>query len=184
MNREELAEHLASVFLQSSVKWPEIGAHAQAMWLAVADAALSALKGPRTGEELYNAIGSSGVQLLYVWPNVEPTIRTAFNTVAATFSAPPEPEGWPEGFSLAAVNGPGGYREQVDALKSSVQDATDARPCLASHLTPTVRRALRPGLLEILASTGSCSPAEVDEALDDADKMAALLSRVRAVGEF
>lgn len=78
---------------------------------------------------------------------------------------------------LAAVDGLGGYRAQITALKSQA-------PNLSSHLTPTVRRALRSGLLTLLTESGEVSPEQVDDALDDAGKMAALLLRVRAPTPF
>lgn len=244
-------------------------------WLAVADAALSALKGPRTGEELYSALSAAceatGALLRApVWSNADPQWQAAYNHVAATFAAPPIPEGWPEGFTLAAVevtpigdpsrewlarikyqrkvfcsiygatreeaehlarltawtianrrpmaraaeippmsaaertsggisrqvyddlkrdhaallaavDGPGGYREQISSLTARSESTIVARLNLTSHLTPTVLRALRPGLLSLLAESGEVSPEQVDEALDDPAQMAALILRVRAV---
>ena len=105
MNAEQLAPILyiaRNTSLGAPAEWrtfAELDDGVQAAWLAVANAALSALKGPRTGEELHARLSGHPSR----WPYLCEDERQLFNTIAATFATPPIPVGWPEGFNVGNV---------------------------------------------------------------------------------
>ena len=116
MNPEKLAPILyiaRNTSLGAPAEWrtfAELDGGVQAAWIAVAATALSALRGPRTGEDLHNltqqeASKVAGYETAFPWAEVRPEMKEVLNRVAATFATPKPPEGWPEGFYLMSPAG-------------------------------------------------------------------------------
>lgn len=106
MDREQLAEKLyeTAQTVDDRPDWDTVGPFPRSVALAVADRALALLSGPRTGEELYRTLERMGAALDAVhrdWDAIDPDEKAAFDAVARTFTAPPEPVGWPEGWGIA-----------------------------------------------------------------------------------
>ena len=93
--------------LDNRPAWEDAGPFPRSVARAAAVAALSALKGPRTGRELYDAMGDAlqavGLIRSGPWSDVTEDWRGVYNHVAATFATPPIPVGWPEGFNVGNV---------------------------------------------------------------------------------
>lgn len=85
--------------------WADLHESHRRKWYVLAAAALSALRGPRTGEELWDALAHEcWKEAAGRWEDV-PHFHSAYNTIAATFATPPIPVGWPEGFDLMSPAG-------------------------------------------------------------------------------
>lgn len=100
MNREAVARAIfAATPAYRHCQWGQLPAE-HAACLAMADAALSALKGPRTGEELYNAEllaikNSTDPGYRFVpWTQLSSGVQQAYGVVAATFHDPEEIAGY------------------------------------------------------------------------------------------
>ena len=120
MTPEQLAPILYTREVEHSgikaAPWEGLHESHRRKWYVLAEAALTALRGPRTGEELYEAFGAAAKEELGCeyqrpsWTELAEWWRAVHHQVVATFATPKPPEGWPKGWSTKGVmrTGPGG----------------------------------------------------------------------------
>lgn len=110
---------------------------------ALADAALNVLKGPRTGRDLFAALDAAWAAEglgSRTWEGIPPELRRGYEAVAATFSTPPEPVGWPEGYGGTRWTGSTGPQHTVHVgyglqLVAIVHGATASEAMERARLT-------------------------------------------------